>query len=205
MPTHMRSRFTPAELRQWEPAEPFGFTKGTRVMRMPAVSGWMNPWRHGTLLYDLETDPGQEQPIIDDAIELRMLELLQRLLIEAEAPASQFERLGLPREHAVTRDHLLARSHADRARELLEPLLDAPELLDDEMLNVPISALLSDPRRRTAVGEHIPGLGTTELVAVPSDLSLLDLARRGFLSVEQLHAAARALQSTYPQWDSNPH
>lgn len=57
MPTHMRSRFSVAELADWEPAEPFVFTKGLQTMRVPAQTGWMNPWQHGTLLFDLQTTP----------------------------------------------------------------------------------------------------------------------------------------------------
>lgn len=33
-------------------------------MRVPAAGGWMNPWRHGTLVFDLEADPAQERPIV---------------------------------------------------------------------------------------------------------------------------------------------
>jgi len=49
-----------------------------------------------TLLYDLQTDPHQEHPISDPAIEQMMLEHLVRLMHENNAPADQFVRLGLP-------------------------------------------------------------------------------------------------------------
>ena len=96
MPTHMRSRFSPAELADWVPAEPFTFTKGLRTIRVEAVGGRMNPWRHGTLLFDLEQDPQQLSPLVDDEAELRMARLLAEAMRVNDAPASQFARLGLP-------------------------------------------------------------------------------------------------------------
>jgi hypothetical protein len=71
MPTHMRARFSPAELADIELAEPFAFTKGVRTIRMPGRT-FVNPHVHGTLLFDLEADPEQEHPIVDT-------ELLQAL------------------------------------------------------------------------------------------------------------------------------
>lgn len=51
--------------------------------------------RVGNLLFDLHTDPHQQCPIEDKAIEARMIALLVRLLHESDAPAEQFARLGL--------------------------------------------------------------------------------------------------------------
>ncbi len=75
MPTHIRSRFT---LAGWEPAEPFAFTKGLRTMRILADGEYslFSPWRFGTLLFDLGPDPGQEHPMDDPALEMRMAQLL---------------------------------------------------------------------------------------------------------------------------------
>ena len=114
MPTHMRSRFSTRELTVWEPAEPFSFTKGLRVMRMPARTGRMNPWQHGTLLFDLATDPAQEHPLADDDVELRMLRLLARLMHDNDAPRGQFERLGIPFDTEPGPEHLLVRAQAAR-------------------------------------------------------------------------------------------
>src|SRR5689334_17640135 len=93
MPTHMWNRFGLGELKEWEPADPFTFTKGVRTMRMPTRTMFINSWQHGTLLFDLETDPRQEYPMIDDEVELRLLRLLAQLMRENDAPGSQFERL----------------------------------------------------------------------------------------------------------------
>ena len=87
MPTHMRSRFAVSELAEWQPAAPFSFTKGLRTIRIDAVGySGINSWHYGTLLWDLETDPHQTAPILDDAIELQMAELLVELLRENDAP-----------------------------------------------------------------------------------------------------------------------
>jgi arylsulfatase A-like enzyme len=96
MPMHMRHTFDVNELRDIGLAEPFPFTKGCRTMKIagrnwPGLSGPI----FDTLLFDLQTDPCQEHPLQDAAIEARMIEHLVRLMRENDAPAEQFERLGL--------------------------------------------------------------------------------------------------------------
>ena len=113
MPTHMRWRFTPAELKNAELVPPFAFTKETPLLRLPAHGVInINAFDFGTLLFDLETDPGQERPLIDDALELKMIGLLLDLMRRNEAPASQFERLGLPATGPAGTSHLLSRAQA---------------------------------------------------------------------------------------------
>ncbi|MEX2540630.1 MAG: sulfatase [Trueperaceae bacterium] len=94
MPSHMRSMFSVEELQQLELAPPFSFTKGCPTMKVPARP-WLNPHRFGTLLFDLENDPAQEQPLDDPEVEEMMIGHLTRLMKANDAPAEQFERLGL--------------------------------------------------------------------------------------------------------------
>ena len=75
-------------------ASPFRFTKGLRTLRTPG-GAWVNPSATGTLLYDLEADPGQARPVRDGAAERRMTDHLVRLMRENDAPPEQFVRLGL--------------------------------------------------------------------------------------------------------------
>ncbi|MEZ0164395.1 sulfatase [Kineococcus sp. LSe6-4] len=196
MPTHMRSRFSLDDLGAWEPAEPFGFTKGLRTMRVQGTSGWMNPWHHGTLLFDLQEDPGQVRPIADDAVELRMAELLCRVMRESQAPASQFQRLGLPVEGDPGTEHLLVRAQADRAAAVLEPLPALAELPGGDLLETPLAQLVTDPALRAVLERHVPSLVQTELVAVPAGASLLSMARTAVLTAQQLRAVADDLADT---------
>ena len=53
--------------------------------------------KYGDLLFDLETDPSQEQPILDKAAEERMVKAMERLLQENEAPEELYTRIGLER------------------------------------------------------------------------------------------------------------
>jgi arylsulfatase A-like enzyme len=191
MPTHMRSRFSAKELAGWEPAEPFSFTKGLRVMRMPATAGrWMNPWQHGTLLFDLETDPAQEHPLADDEQELRMLRLLVRLMHDNDAPPGQFERLGIPYDTEPGPEHLLVRAQAARAASVAAPLADLPA---GDVLDTPLLELLADPTARTAVERHVPGLAHTELLTLPPSATLLKLARLAIIPAATLRALAEDL------------
>jgi arylsulfatase A-like enzyme len=96
MPAHMRHTFDVGELQDIDLAEPFLFTKGCRTMKIagrtwPGLSGPI----FDTLLFDLQADPHQEHPITDPAVEARMIEHMVRLMKENNAPAEQFERLGL--------------------------------------------------------------------------------------------------------------
>ncbi|MHB9034951.1 MAG: sulfatase, partial [Anaerolineae bacterium] len=76
-------------------AEPFSFTKGCPVMRIPGRS-WLNAGKQfGHLLYDLASDPLQEHPLTDPALESRMIEMLVAEMRRNDAPPEQYQRLGL--------------------------------------------------------------------------------------------------------------
>lgn len=194
MPTHMRSRFTVNELEEWEAAEPFSFTKGLRTMKVNVKRSLMNPWAHGTLLFDLETDPQQEHPLLDDEVELRMVRLLTELLHASDAPASQFERLGLPFDTAPGDKHLLARSQSERATaglKQLPPLTSFPG--DGAALQIPILEIVQDPAGRAMMERFLPHLVVTELVNISAQVSLYDLAQVIPIPESALSALAEAL------------
>ncbi|PTX97498.1 sulfatase [Verrucomicrobia bacterium LW23] len=94
MPTHMRNRFTPAELAHDTTAlaQPFSFTKGCPLLRM-AGSGWGR--NLPTLLYDVQADPEQSAPIQDAELEARFTALIAEELIRLDAPREQFARMGI--------------------------------------------------------------------------------------------------------------
>lgn len=194
MPTHMRARFHVSELTEWEPAEPFSFTKGIRPMRMPAtgMSRMSNPWLHGTLLFDLETDPHQDNPIVDDELELRMLRLLARLMHETDAPRSQFERLGIPFDGEAGAEHLLADRQRRQAEATAEPLPDLAGLPAHELITAPVEQLAQSPAR-AVLERHVPFLLHTELIAIAPHTSVYDLARTGHLTAAQLVTIAKEL------------
>ncbi|MFP4016630.1 MAG: sulfatase [Halanaerobiales bacterium] len=96
MPTHMREMFSVDELKEIELSKPFSFTKGVKTMKIKARGSFSNEAHSfGTLLYDLEEDPGQEKPIIDKEIEEKMRAHIVKLMKDNDAPDEQFERLGL--------------------------------------------------------------------------------------------------------------
>lgn len=94
MPTHIRTRFTPDELRNAQLAGPFEFTKGCPVLKIPGKP-WGDASSIGTVLFDLSEDPHQNHPIDQPDIERKMIEHMVRLMRENDAPPEQFERLGL--------------------------------------------------------------------------------------------------------------
>jgi arylsulfatase A-like enzyme len=102
MPTHMRHIFDPSELQDIQLAEPFPFTKGCRTLKIDGRNPFGNAHQFGTLLFDLQTDPGQNQPLRDPDIERMMIGHLVREMIANDCPPEQFERLGLPIPETIT-------------------------------------------------------------------------------------------------------
>lgn len=96
MPMNMRSRFSVETLRKAELAPPFSFTRGCPVLRCPGRLFMQDAFPLGTRLYDLETDPAQNQTCSDPQIEARMQELLVEQMRINDAPEEQYRRLGLP-------------------------------------------------------------------------------------------------------------
>ena len=77
-----------------ELAEPFTFTKGLRTMRTPGRRS-RNLHEFGTMLFDLQEDPGQERPLDDPEVEEMMIDHLIREMRANDAPIEQYARLGL--------------------------------------------------------------------------------------------------------------
>lgn len=94
MPTHMHDFFSLEELKGVELAEPFTFTKGLRTMKVPAAAKHA-AYLFGILLFDLEHDPKQQNPLDYQALEVELIGKMIRLMRENDAPSEQFERLGL--------------------------------------------------------------------------------------------------------------
>ena len=93
MPVHMWAPFPPDLLQQAELHPPFAFSKGCPVLRLPARP-WTEAHPFGTLLFDLERDPGQDQPIQDAQGEANLTAQMRRMMQVNDAPIEQYERLG---------------------------------------------------------------------------------------------------------------
>ena len=118
----MRARFHVDELQDIELSEPFSFTKGVKLMKIPDrsyVGGSMplsvkreNPgvdrvfphagtpegWK--TELFDLENDPHEMHPIDNPEIVARLRRSMVQRMIENDAPIEQYTRMGLEEEYA---------------------------------------------------------------------------------------------------------
>lgn len=195
MPTHMRGRFAPAELVDAELVGPFGFTKGVPTLRTPGRS-LLNPFLHGTLLFDLEGDPEQLDPLVDDEAELRMASLLVELMRASEAPPSQYERLGLPADGPVTEKHLLVRAQREQAERSMEPLPRLEEFPSGRVsVRTPMRTLMSDPVTSVVLRRHLPSLFDSELLQLLGPMPLIDVAAvaAGAMPRDALMAVAEEL------------
>lgn len=107
MPTRMRKRFDVADLQKAEFTGPLPNTKGCRVLKTPAKVMFVSPVNFGTKLYDVQADPRQKHPIDDPELEAKLAALMVREMKKADAPAEQFDRLGLPADGNVTAQMIL--------------------------------------------------------------------------------------------------
>jgi arylsulfatase A-like enzyme len=176
MPTHMETRFTPEELADAELVGPLPFTKNAPVLRMPGHT-WGNAYAFGTMLFDLADDPGQQRPLLDDAVELRMARLLTERMRACDAPESQFTRLGLPATGAVTEQHLLARAQHAQVVAAHQDLPAAAEFGTGPLgVNTELAALLRHDEARAAVLRHLPLVANPDFAARVADRSPWQLA-----------------------------
>lgn len=102
MPAHMKDAFSIEELREMTLEEGFSFTKGLKVLSVPgtqkiAMMGFppSSLFEGGHMLFDVENDPQQQNPLDDPGTEQRMADALIRLMKEHDAPKEQYLRLGL--------------------------------------------------------------------------------------------------------------
>lgn len=103
MPNHIFQPFSMEELSQASLAEPFQFTKGAKLLKVPVVERSPFYTLHGpgalleseTRLYDLATDPGQEKSLQDSVLEERLVHLMAGLMAANQAPPEAFARLEI--------------------------------------------------------------------------------------------------------------
>jgi arylsulfatase A-like enzyme len=113
MPTHMRTLFAPAELRDWERSDGFSFTKGCKLMKIPTrtyppyldLEDPVGRGKRATLLFDLVEDPGQTRPLDDVEVEQRLIRLMIREMARNDCPPEQYLRLGLPEPRRLGPGH----------------------------------------------------------------------------------------------------
>lgn len=123
MPTHMRAMYHPDEFEGMELSEPFSFTKGVKLMKLPdrtnmgsstpvagragfskqvVVPHQKTPAEWQTRLYDLEADPHETTPIENEEVVARLRMAMVKIMIENDAPIEQYTRMGLEKEYELT-------------------------------------------------------------------------------------------------------
>jgi hypothetical protein len=205
MPTHMRALFDVAELQDIQLEEPFSFTQGCRTMKIEARS-IRNPHAFGTLLFDLESDPGQENPIVDEEIERRMIRLMVKLMQENDVPLEQYERLGLPLDGEAQDEHLLLQAQHEIALKAMEPRL-SPEKVEsgDGFFNLDTSLkeLLADKGAQAVIANHFPQIIGDPQLKMTESLSLKQIAQfaPASFTADLLRAVATDLAQISPGGD----
>lgn len=102
MPTHMKERFSIAEMQTAKLHPGFSFTKDCPVMQITDLglcSGKVKQeGRRRTELYDLTADPQQQHPLTDEALAGKLQKAMAALMTEHDAPPELFARFGLEKE-----------------------------------------------------------------------------------------------------------
>merc|ERR1711969_256740 len=107
------------------------------------------------MLFDLEADPEQATPLVNDDLELRMATGLRDMLIASEAPPSQFVRLGLPTSGPLRTDDLLCRAQMSLVQASRTPV-PAIDSFPDAPLGVrtTVAELLEHPGARQIMQKY---------------------------------------------------
>lgn len=94
-PENVQSRMPVEELQQAELVAPFSFTKGVPVLKVPGTGKGSKQKVIDSVLYDLENDYAENEPIDDPEVEQMMIDHMVRLMKETDAPVEQYDRMGL--------------------------------------------------------------------------------------------------------------
>ena len=102
MPMHSTSLFEIRELKNAELVRGFNFTKGSPLLKIPALDDARRPPMQGggfadtnTRLYDLRKDPKQLKPFRNPAVEKRLIKSIVNELELHEAPKEIYDIYGL--------------------------------------------------------------------------------------------------------------
>lgn len=108
MPSHLQDMFSLEELRTAELVKPFDFTKGVPVLRFEMASdvresglSCVANWEAGSCLFDLATDPRQENPIDDPEVIDRLLGRMVDHLLTHDSPHETYDHYGLTGKHVT--------------------------------------------------------------------------------------------------------
>ena len=195
MPTFMTGFFPQQMLAQAQLVEPFSFTKGLKVLKTP-TQAWVAPYAFGTQLFDLATDPHQQSPLQDADLELRLATALRDTLVTSDAPAEQFDRLGLPASGPLSDEHLLVSDQWPMLQASLGPASRAEDFgADGAVLERPLGELLTHDGARAVLLERAPMLAGGPMVGMVGGMTLLEIASMmiGLLPRPLLAALARLL------------
>ena len=176
MPTHMTGFFSAQEMAGVELIDPLPFTKEMKVLRTPAA-GFITPFMFGTQLFDLATDPDQASPLDDADLELRMATALRDELVRHDAPASQFERLGLPVTGPLDESHLLVAAQWPQLQNSLAPAATSADFGEEgAVLDVPLRELLTRPAAVEVFTGLAPMLTGGPMAGFLGGLSLIQIS-----------------------------
>lgn len=97
MPTDMVQRKTGKQLEKATLSAPFSFTKNMPLLRLPFGPASFSAYQSGSALYDVAHDPFQLTPIQNPEKEQEFMQALSREMIACDAPAEQYQRIGIPK------------------------------------------------------------------------------------------------------------
>jgi arylsulfatase A-like enzyme len=192
MPTSMRGRFGAEVLSAAELVDPLPFTKRMPLLRVPTFAP-TNPAAFGSQLFDLDSDPQQLRPLVDDELELRMIGLLVELMRETDAPAEQYVRLGLPETGEPGPEHLVLARPPAAAVDTAGGGID--DLAETALALRTVRELLADPHASAVLRDELGPIVDGPLPDEANGMTLDQIATvtAGLVQPAALHRIAARL------------
>ena len=102
MPMHMNKLFSIDEIKDVELSEPVNYSKNVPVLKFRAEDKY-KIYKYGSLIFDINNDPGQLSPLKDQNLEQNLIKKLIKNMEFHESPEDQYSRLGInmPKEKKI--------------------------------------------------------------------------------------------------------
>ena len=175
-------------------------------MKIPARGNRAHEF--GTLLFDLDQDPQQKNPLTDAELEKHWIQQLLAAMHANDVPAEQFERLGLPIDDSVEDHHLLLEAQYEQATKAMAPDFMAfrlPKMVNNpQLLHIAIEKLYQASEARAILDTYLPGLQALPHYAMFKQFPLgtIGVFAPQLLPAETLQKIARALDELAPEHGS---
>lgn len=178
MPTDMDKMYSVEDLKNIEITGPYSFTKGARVMKVNRKSLHNKPCAPFDLLFDLDTDPKQNNNLPDYQIRAKLSNEMISIMKDNEAPDDAYIRLGFSKKKKVNANDLIKQEEkrvafyqkgiykkydmTDGAREYLHAILSLVPFAFQGIVSITAEKYFKELTKKVSINEVNAFLDTLE-------------------------------------------